>query len=405
MTNRLYYNDSYLTHFKATVVEHVIWQGLPALILDQSALYPTSGGQPHDTGTLDELVVNDVVIREEDAALLHVLSVSDTPLPAIGSKVIGRVNWQRRFDHMQHHTGQHLLTQAFIQIANARTVSFHLSPDSVTIDLDVSTLNDAQVEAVESLANRIIYENRPITARLREIDDQESVRMRRLPKHIVTDGLRIIEIADFDVTACGGTHVAHTGEIGLIKVLRLEKRGGKMRVEFRCGGRALADYSDKHRVISTLAAELDCRYVETPTMLAKLRTELKTAQAALKDSRTQLIEFEAAKLLSEASSATAYRLIIASYEGRDPAELKLLASQLTLKEGTIALLGTAGDKAQFVFARSTDLPYDMGALLKSTVAVFGGRGGGQPTFAQGGGMPINMNTLQKALTEAAAQIE
>jgi len=393
MTERLYYTDSYTTTFTAQVIERLHIADHPAVILDQTYFYPTSGGQPNDTGTLNGIPVLDVAVREEDAAILHILAAELSD-----NSVSGLVDWARRFDHMQHHTGQHILTQAFVQIADAKTIGFHLSMDSVTIDLDASSLSDEQIDAAEDLANQIIWENRPVTARLRDMDDQEGVRIRRLPKHLLTDGLRVIDIDGFDVTACGGTHVAHTGEIGIIKVLKLEKRGGKIRVEFRCGKRALLDLREKNRVAQRLAADLDCRVPEAPAMLTRLRDDYRAQTAALKAASNQLIDYEAAELLANTPlRADGIKIITAAFDGRDAGELKLLAGRLVTQPDVIALLGTAGEKSMLFFARSENLPQDMGALLKNMLGAMGGRGGGQPHFAQGGGIMLSHNQLLQAL--------
>jgi alanyl-tRNA synthetase len=408
MTERLYYSDSYTTTFQATVIEQLQVDGRLALVLDRSSFYPSSGGQPHDTGSLNGIPVVDVLVRNDDAAILHILAKAPAPLLSsiqAGQQVEGHIDWSRRFDHMQHHTGQHILTQAFVQVANAKTVSFHLSPDSVTIDLDVTALPAAQVAEAEALANRIVQANRPVTATLRQSDDQNGIRIRKLPKHLLTDGLRIIQVENFDSTACGGTHVSRTGEIGLIKVLKLEKRGDKTRVEFRCGNRALADYADKHVVLNALAADMNCRYNEIPDMVNKLHSDLKTAQTALKDTRTQLTAYEADNLLATADRTDRYALVTAVFADRDMAEVRLLASRLTEQAKVVALLGAAGDKAQLVFARSADLSFDMGALLKEAAAKLGGRGGGQAAFAQGGGVKADVEALRNVIVETAALLK
>jgi len=402
MTERLYYADSYTTRFDATVIEQTIHEDRPALVLNQTYFYPTSGGQPHDIGTINGLGVVDVVVRDEDAAILHIINA---PAPSLLQQTVAcEVDWRRRFDHMQQHTGQHILTQAFIQIAEAKTVSFHLSTESVTIDLDVNALTDKQIEAAEKLANDVIQADKTVTATIREMNDQEGVRMRKLPKHLVTDGLRVVEIEGFDTTACGGTHVARTGEIGLLKIIKLEKRGDKTRLEFRCGGRAIADYSDKHRVISLLASEMNCRFTEVPDNVAKLRADLKAAQTALKELREQLVEYEAVKLLAEAPRSNGYVLITAGFDGRDAGELRLLASRLTESGNVVVLMGTSGEKAQLIFARSADLTFNMGALLKDAVAKLGGRGGGQPTFAQGGGVTATIEQIKSVIEATAATL-
>lgn len=397
MTERLYYTDSYTAHFDARVLERLTANDRPAVILDRTCFYPASGGQPHDTGILNNIPVIDVTARESDGAVLHILAE-----PLREEHVHAQIDWARRFDHMQHHTGQHILTQAFVQAASAHTVGFHLSGQSVTIDLDRGDLTNAEVDAAEDLANRIVWENRVVTARLREADDVEDVRIRKLPRHLLTEGLRVIDIDGFDVTACGGTHVARTGEIGLIKVLRLEKRGGKTRVEFRCGARALAEFREKLDAASRVAAALDCRVNEAPLMLNKLRDDYRALSTALKAATGQLIEYEAVALASQAVMRGRLRVVARSFWGRDSAEVRLLAGRLAANPDTVALLGCSGEKAMLFFARSANVDADMGALLKATLTELGGRGGGQPAFAQGGGVAVSQDALQAALDRAAA---
>lgn len=396
---RLYYDDSYTREFSARVVERVDYDGRPAVVLDRTYFYPTSGGQPNDVGTLNGVPVLDVAARKEDGEVLHVLAA---PLDA--DDVTGVIDWARRFDYMQHHTGQHILSQAFVQVAQASTVGFHLSLDSVTIDLDQPSLTDSQVAAVEALANDVVWGDRPVTARIVQPDDADGVRIRKLPEHILTGGLRIIDIDGFDVTACGGTHVARTGEIGLIKVLKLEKRGDKSRVEFRCGGRALADYQAKNAVANGLAADLTCAIPEIPQSVARLQEDFKAAQRALKAANSQLVDYEADRLAAEAPETNGVRVVKASFADRDFGDVRLLATKLTQKPGIIALLAVTGEKAQMVFARSADLSQDMNALLKATLATLAnGRGGGQAQMAQGGGTATAAE-VDAALDAAAKQV-
>lgn len=396
MTRRLYYDDSYAIDFSAQVVERLAVEDRPAVILDQTCFYPTGGGQPNDLGKINDLAVEDVFTRETDSAVVHVLAGK----PETDS-VTCRVDWMRRFDHMQHHTGQHILTQAFVQVAKANTVSFHLSSESVTIDLDAAAITAEQVNNAENVANQIIYENRPVTARLVDPNDTEGVRMRRMPGHLVTDGLRVIDIENFDLTACGGTHVACTGEIGIIKVIKLEKRGDKTRVEFRCGSRALRDYREKNSIINKLVADLTCASSEVNQAVARLQDDFKQAQRALKVVTNQLLEFEAERLLVATDEQAGVRIIKVIFPARDPGELRLLANRLIAAPGVIALLGTAGDKAHLILARSANLSHDMNALLKDVLPHLGeARGGGQPSLAQGGGLKADMAQVQAALDEA-----
>lgn len=393
MTNRLYYDDCYTAHFSARIIERLQIGNHPAVILDQTYFYPTSGGQPNDTGSISGIPVADVQVRESDGEVLHILAA-----PLNQDTVEGRIDWNRRFDHMQHHTGQHILTQAFVQTANARTIGFHLSGESVTIDLDRTGITPQEIERAEDLANKVIFENHRVIARLREMDDQEGIRIRRLPRHLMTEGLRVIDIESFDVTACGGTHVAHTGEIGCIKILRLEKRGEKTRVEFRCGERALKDYREKNHIANTLTTLLSCKLSETPDSIEKLREDLKIAQTALKNTTNRLLDQEAAELRARADGNPP--VVIAVFENRDPSELRMLASKICNEHNIIALLGSAGEKSGFCFARGESPQQHMGVLLKMTLEELGGRGGGQPNMAQGGGFPATQEQVASALKSA-----
>ncbi|HVU14376.1 MAG TPA: DHHA1 domain-containing protein, partial [Phototrophicaceae bacterium] len=247
-------------------------------------------------------------------------------------------------------------------------------------------LADETAAAVETLANQIVWADRPVTARIVDPTDTEGVRIRKLPEHILTGGLRVIDIDGFDVTACGGTHVARTGEIGLIKLLKLEKRGDKTRVEFRCGGRAVRDYRDKNNVANQLTADLTCGLGEVTTAVARLQEDLKEALRALKTANGLLLDAEADRLAAEAPDHDGVRVIKLGFAERDFADVRALAARITQKPGRIALLGTTGEKTQLVFARSADLAQDMNVLLKQTLTLLvGGRGGGQAQMAQGGG--------------------
>jgi alanyl-tRNA synthetase len=399
MTQRLYYDDSYTHSFSARVSERLMVDNRPALVLDQTYFYPTSGGQPNDLGTIENVGVIDVFTRAEDAAVVHLLEQ-----PVEADVVDCQVDWNRRFDHMQHHTGQHILSQAFVQVAQANTVGFHLSQESVTIDLNRTGLEPSVVARVEDLANQIIFEDRPVTARLVKAEDAEGVRIRKLPEHLLTDGLRVIDIDGFDVTACGGTHVSRSGEIGLIKILRVDKRGDKSRVEFRCGARALHDYRAKNALVYHLMSALTCGMDELPQAVQRLQDSLKTLQSDLKSARQQLLEDEAARLIAAAPERGGIRLIKTAFEGREATEIRMLASRLTQTPGVVALLGAAGARLDLVFARSADLPQDMNALLRQALTLLdNGRGGGQPALAQGSGTGT-LAQLQAALDEAEQNI-
>ncbi len=396
-THRLYYSEPYIIAFDADLVALTDYQGAPAAILDRSYFYPTSGGQPHDTGQLNGRAVVDVAIRESDGAVLHIL---DAPLDV--GPVTGRIDWARRFDHMQHHTGQHILSQAFIQVADADTVGFHLSPDSVTIDLERPDITPDEIEAAEALANQIVTENRTVRTWFPTPDELPGLALRKVPE--VEGKLRVVEVDGFDTNACGGTHVARTGEIGLIKVLRAQRQGDTVRVEFCCGGRAFEDYRQKHALLSQLSAELTTGYTEIPASLNKLREENKALRRDVKTLRAEALEHEAAQLWQDAhnSAAGGMTLIVRAFEGRDVADVRQLVQHLIGHPATIALCGAAGDKAQLILARSDDLPHDMVAALRAGLAVWGvDRGGGRPSFAQGGGTAADRAAVDAALHAAS----
>jgi alanyl-tRNA synthetase len=399
-TQRLYYSDSYITMFDATLIERATYQDAPAVILDRTCFYPTSGGQPHDTGQLSGLPVVDVAIRESDGAVLHVLDGAAGPLEV--AQVSGAVDWARRFDHMRLHTGQHILSQAFVVVAGAETVGFHISPDSVTIDLNMTSLPPAQVDAAEDLANRIVAENCPVRAWFPSDEELAKIlpRLRKVPE--VEGKFRVVEIAEFDMTACGGTHVARAGEIGVIKVLRADKRGDTVRVEFRCGERALLDYRQKNALVNRLAVELTTGYDQIPAALAKLRDENRALRRELKALRALAVDSEAEKLWEAADKTGAYVLITAAFGEYDAGEVRQIVQKLIAHPKTIAICGAAGEKAQLIAARSIDLPHDMVAALMAGLAVWGvDRGGGRPEFAQGGGVAASVNDVEKALAAAA----
>lgn len=396
ITQRLYYSDAYTTTFDARCIERTTWNGAPAIVLDRSYFYPTSGGQPHDTGTLNGIAVVDVAVREGDGAVLHALE-----RPLREEQVRGEIDWARRFDYMQHHTGQHILSQAFVRLAEAETVGFHMSADSITIDLDTPTLDTALIERVEALANQIVFEDRPVRAWFPDEAELGTLVLRKTPE--IDGRLRVVEVADFDLNACGGTHVARTGAVGMVKILRTERRGDTLRVEFRCGGRALADYQAKHALLSELSAALTTAYTEIPAALDKLRAENQTLRRELRAARSALLEHEAERLRAGALHNGAYALVTYLQEDGDPQAARELAQKLIAFPQTIALCGVPGDKAQIIAARSDDLPHDMVPVLRAGLAALGvARGGGRPSFAQGGGTSAAPEALAAALDAAAA---
>lgn len=396
---RAYYTDSYTWQFETRIIAAETDNGRPAVLLDPSYFYPTSGGQPHDTGALRRgdaaAHVIDVIERESDGAVLHVLDRPLGPGPATAA-----IDRDRRLDHMAHHTGQHVLSQAFLRVAEAETVGFHLSSQNVTIDLDRADLTPAEIAAAEALANEIIRRDAPVTVRFVTHEEATALPLRKTPPG--RDGrLRLIDIAGFDLTACGGTHVARTGEVGLVKIARTERRGATTRVEFLCGARALADYNHKQDVVRRLSEALTTGAAELPAAVVKIQDENKALRAEVRRREAALLALEAERLLADAAPLGEGRLVTHVFTGREPDELRRLAGALVEAGGVVALLALAGERTHLVFGRSPEVPGDMGQLIRPALAALGGRGGGHATLAQGGGPAADETSVAAVLAEAA----
>lgn len=392
MTKKLYHDDAYRQEFQAQVLERVTVGNKLGLILDKTCFYPTSGGQPHDQGTLNGVLVSDVFEREDDGAVVHVVD-GEVEGPALspsislrvnkGETVYGQIDWERRFDHMQQHTGQHILSQAFLQLLDAETVGFHLGAEVSTIDVDKAPLETAQLDRVEELANTIVFADRPVRTYFADQDRMEDLTLRKQP--MVTGPVRIVEIEGFDFSPCGGTHVKAAGEVGPIVITKSERRGSETRVEFLCGGRALTDYRRQRRIVSELANQFSVGDWELVEAVNRLAEEAKRYRKELNVAQNQLLDYEAARLWAEAEERGDLRIVRAILSEGDGETLKGLAQRLAKKEDCVALLGLKGDRALLAFARSANLPYDMSALLKGACQIIGGGGGGRPYMAQGGG--------------------
>ena len=397
MNERLYYEDAYLIRFGAQVAERLTHRGQPAVRLVRSAFYPTSGGQPHDTGRLNGTAVVDVQVGA-DGTVLHLLA---EPLPEETESVSGKIDWARRYDHMQQHSGQHLLSQMFFRRLGLETVSVHFGDALNTVDLDGPPLSAAQLADVETAANEMVWKNRPIRAYWVNEEERGKVPLRRAPA--VQGSTRIVEIDKFDWSACGGTHVRRTGEIGLISLLRIEKHRGKSRVHFVCGRRALADAAERRGLLGETAGLLDSGVDDVPELVAKLQEALRRAERELKALREGLVEYQARELLAEAEAAGGLRLVVREMADSEPAAVQRLAGALVAGLGVVALLGCArGDKGTVVFARSEDCSVHVGNLLRDTLRQFGGGGGGRPNFAQGGG--VAAEKLSDVLSAAAETV-
>jgi len=399
MTDRLYYHDSFLYDFDARVVESAEREGKYAIVLDRTAFYPTSGGQVHDTGTflLDSKEVAVIeVADEEDGRIVHFTS---EPI-GVGTAVKGRIEHVRRRDHMQQHSGQHVLSAACIRLFNMPTVSFHMGEESCTIDLETSALSAAQAQKAEMLANEIIAEDRPITISFVSLDQARQLGLRKLPPKQTGD-LRLIDITDFDLTACGGTHARATGQIGAILLRKIEKVKQGVRVEFVCGLRAVNTARLDYSTLTEAAALYSSHIHDIPQQVRKSLEETKSGGKTQHKLLEELAGFYAERLLAQTAGSP--RIITTVFNDRDAVFIKLLAQKLTAnKTDVIALLVAGSGQPTLVFAQSPGQKSNMGQLMKDAMAEFGGRGGGSADLAQGG-LPADADfgKVEKALHHTA----
>ena len=398
-TERLYYTDSHLTEFEARVIKVTDRvSGWVAVTLDRTAFYPTGGGQPSDTGTLNETRVVEC-IETEEAEVLHVMQ--DRGLE-VGARVMGRVDWPRRLDHLQQHTGQHILSQAFIALFKAETRGFRMLEQYAEIDVALDAPTEEKIEQAVDLANRIIWEDRAV--HIRQVTKEEAASL-PLRKDSAREGeLRLIEIEGFDLTPCGGTHAGRTGEVGLIAVRSFERAKGLVRIDFIAGNRALADYRRANRTARGVAAMFSVGRDEAVAAVDRALEENKQLTRHTRALEEMTARIEAEELLSEATlCGDGMKLCARVFEDRDAESLKRVAQALIAHPATIALLGSRfADAVRLIFARSEDAPGDMSALMREACQLVDGRGGGRPDMAQGGGTRVDQ--LNAAIEAAARRL-
>jgi alanyl-tRNA synthetase len=401
MTDRLYYHDSFLYDFEAEV-EEIPASQRPSVILNRSAFYPTSGGQIFDIGTISidgnqTLRVTEVA-DTEDGRVVHYLEAPVKDLPP-GTRVRGQIDVTRRRDHMQQHSGQHVLSAAFIKLFDLHTVSFHMADDYCSIDLDTPNLTKEQIESAERLANEIILENRPVDIRFVNREEAGKLGLRKLPA-ADRDELRIIDIHEFDLSACGGTHVRQTGQIGCILLRKAERVRQGWRIEFVAGQRAVATARRDFTTLTETAGLFSAQIYDVPQQARKSLEEVRALRKQREQSQEELAAAQAATLLSETPESNGRRVVIRTFSDRDMNSLKMLAQKLTrLATNVVALLASTSPQPSLVFAQSAGQPFDMGALMKQTMATLNGRGGGSKDMAQGG-IPT-ANGLEAALDAAS----
>jgi alanyl-tRNA synthetase len=389
LTERLYYQDSYLKEFKAKVLKKIKIDNQPAVILDETAFYPTSGGQPYDKGVIQDVPVVEVV--EEGDEIIHILK--EELKEEINSEVVGKIDWERRFDHMQQHSGQHILSGALMKLWGAETVSFHLGEEVCTLDIAKERLTEEEAKKAEECANEIIFDNRPVKYYFVEGEEElKGLNLRKVPEK--TGKIRIIKVEDFDFSACGGTHCQAAGEVGLIKITKWEKRGEKIRLEFICGRRARKDYFWKNELIKNISNKLTIKDSELGEAIDRMLEERKEIRKELKEFKEKLQEYEAKRLIDESSlKDDGIKIISKIFEDKNFQEARELVQKIiNLDESVVVLTGIKskgeGEGVKILFACSRALRYDMNELIREAGKFIEGRGGGAPNFAQAGGKRV-----------------
>ena len=410
-TEKLYFTDSSLLQFDAIVVEvHPDGERF-RVVLDKTAFYPTGGGQPNDTGKLGDSRVVDVLEEEESGRIVHLVEPQSGIRP--GVTVTGHVDAARRLDHLQQHSGQHILSQAFVQAFGAETRSFHLGAATSSIDIELPSPSWDQMRAAEEIANAVIFEDRPM--RIHLVTEEEAAKLPLRKESAARGTIRVIEVENFDWSPCGGTHAKHAGQVGLIAIKSFERAKKMTRVEFVCGARALADYRLANQTAVATARLFSTDRESGPVSVERTIEENKSLKKRVRELLEIALAGEASVLAGSAPSVRSaeaediestqgsFKLVKVAFEGRDLEEIRLLAYKIIAHPPVVALLGTKETgAARLVFARSADLRQNMGALLAEACKSLGGRGGGKPELAQGGGP--DADKLAEVLDAAAAKL-
>jgi alanyl-tRNA synthetase len=388
-TDRAYHTHAYQTEFKATVIRTTTIHDLPGVILDRTLFYPTSGGQPHDTGTLQGMPVLEVIEQNEE--IIHLMG---SGIPT--GEVNGRIDWRRRFDHMQQHTGQHVLSQACLQILGAETIGFHLGEETSTIDLDISDLNWESIRRVENEANRIVFQNLAVRIHEATAETLHHYPLRKAP--VVNGSIRILEIDNYDWSACCGTHVQKTGEIGLIKINHFEKYKQGYRAAFFCGYRALDVLQQKTELLEGASRRL----TSSETNLIAGIDKLLAQQKQLKTCEKELLAYEASACFDGAQKTGKIFFIHDVFPNRNIKAVQRLCRQITDHPNTVCLFGIRSKRATIILGQSENGPLDLGKLTVRICELLGGKGGGNTRQIQVSG--TNVSLLMPSLKKLVDQI-
>ncbi len=412
MTTKLYWKDSHVTAFTARIEDCLEKGGAQFVLLDQTAFYPTGGGQPCDVGRIGAGIVRNVEAGEDGRIWHQLENLVETPVEfavgpaefAVGNKVECEVDPHRRREMTQQHTGQHILSQAFFQLFGAETRGFRITDRATEIDLTLE-LQPSEIEQAilraEDLANSIVFDDREI--RIHEVTPEQAAALPLRKESFVSDCVRVIEIADFDWSPCGGTHAQRTGEVGLIAIRAWERAKRMTRVHFVCGVRALKDYRLANKSAEDVAIKFSVGRDDAEANVARLIEDNKQLSRRVRELAEVAAKVEASELFGATVANNGVRIIEKVFEGRDFEEVKLIAHRLVDAADVVALLATRdAETVRLVFARSANLAFDMNALVKAACERLGGRGGGKPDFAQGGG--ANVKELTAALKSAKSNL-
>jgi alanyl-tRNA synthetase len=379
--NKLFYQDSYIQTFTSKITkqekdENGFWY----IVLEETAFYPSGGGQPFDTGTLNNIRVLNV--EDIDGEIRHYM---ETPIIDSNVNLEGQINWERRFDHMQQHAGQHILSAAFDELLNYKTVSFHLGEEILTIDLDIGELTDCEAVEVEKRANQIIIENRPIETRWISQAELSQYPLRKQPT--VTENIRLVIIPEFDYNGCGGTHPSSTGQVGAIKILDWEKQRKKLRIRFVCGNRVLRQFHNKHHILSQLTKLLNAPEQGMINSLERLLENVKSSDKQLEEARQSLLQFEAKDMIHTQLDINGHVIVSKVLQNCSMKEMQQLARIITnISNGVIVILISENEsQLQVVTARGFGQHISMKELLTFLLPTIKGKGGGNEVMAQGGG--------------------
>lgn len=385
-TKRLYFDNPYQVEFRAKVLEKGIFEHKPSLILDQTCFYPESGGQPSDKGTINSVRVFNVL--EEGEQIVHLL---EEDIEA--EEVRGKIDWETRFDYMQQHTGQHILSQSFYELFGAETLSFHLGEDLSTVEIDIRKVIEDDVGKVESRANEIVFQNREIKKYFISEERIGDVPLRKPPQKKGT--IRVVEVADFDYSACGGTHCRRAGEVGIIKIIKWERIRNNIRFEFVCGKRALKDYTLKNRVLNKIATHLTVHEREVISSVENALSDIKSQKKKIKKMQERIALFEAREIIRK----TKEKIIKDILRERTPEEVRFLALNIIKSGDFVVLFGAVREKrAHMVLACSESLNLDMRELVPLVSPLIEGRGGGSSSLVEIAGEKIE--NLKMALDKA-----